>query len=91
MKGKKKTKSVYEFIGLSKLHYKCNEFKKGQLKPINGLLKIFSVYTNFLTETLISLLCYYEKSFTLMNTWKAGKDLMKHHYQIKKVFTVNLI
>ena len=20
------------------------------------------------------------------NTWKAGKDLMKHHYQIKKVF-----
>ena len=48
MKGKKKTKSVYEFIGLSKLHYKCNEFKKGQLKPINGLIKnFFSVYQFF--------------------------------------------
>ena len=26
-----------------------------------------------------------------MNTWIAGKDLMKHHYQIKNLFTVNYI
>ena len=26
------------------------------------------------------------KVFILMNTWIAGKDLMKFHYQIKKVF-----
>ena len=25
-----------------------------------------------------------------MNTWTAGKDLMTHHYQIKKVFTAKL-
>ena len=24
--------------------------------------------------------------FIHMNTWTAGKDLMKHHYQIKKAF-----
>ena len=26
-----------------------------------------------------------------MNTWIAGKDLMKHRYQIKNLFTVNYI
>ena len=37
-------KSVCGFVALknNKLHYKCNECKKGQLKPINGLIKIFS-------------------------------------------------
>ena len=37
----KKIKSVCDFVGLrsNKLHYKCKECKKGQLKPINGLIK----------------------------------------------------
>ena len=26
-----------------------------------------------------------------MNTWLVGKDLMKPHFQIKKLFTVNYI
>ena len=26
-----------------------------------------------------------------MNTWTAEKNLMKHHYQIKKLFTVNFL
>ena len=26
-----------------------------------------------------------------MNTWIAGKDLIKHHYRLKKVFTANCI
>ena len=26
-----------------------------------------------------------------MNTWIVGKDLMKTHFQIKKIFTVNYI
>ena len=59
MQGKKKIKSVCDLIGLknNKLHYKCKECKKGQLKPINGLIKKFP-YTNFVMETLINLFCY---------------------------------
>ena len=36
--------SKCHFIGLknNKLHYKCNKCKKGQLKPINVLIKKFS-------------------------------------------------
>ena len=37
-------------------------------------------------ETLIYLLCYYEKVFIVMNTWIAGKNFMKHHNLIKKAF-----
>ena len=38
-----KIKLVCNFIGLkdNKLHYKCKDCKKGQLKPINGLIKSF--------------------------------------------------
>ena len=43
-KERKRIKSVCDFIRLknNKLHYKCKECKKGQLKPINGLIKKFS-------------------------------------------------
>ena len=44
---------------------------------------------NFAMET--NLFCDKEKVFIHINTWKAGKDLMKHHYQIKKLLTVNCI
>ena len=39
----RKTKSICNFIGLrkNKLHYKCKECKKIQLKPKNGLIKKF--------------------------------------------------
>ena len=40
---------------------------------------------------LRSLFCYQEKEFIDMNTWIVGKDLMKPHFQIKKLFTVNYI
>ena len=38
----------------NKMHYKCSRYKKGQLKPINGLIKKFQIYTNFSMETLMS-------------------------------------
>ena len=43
MQGKKKIKSVCNFIGRknNKLYYKCKECKKRQLKSINGLTKNF--------------------------------------------------
>ena len=33
---------------------------------------------NFVTETLINLFCYYEKTFIHTSIWIAGKDLIKH-------------
>ena len=43
-KERKKNKSTCDLIKLenNKLHYKCKECKKGQLKPINGFIKNFS-------------------------------------------------
>ena len=37
----RKIKSVCDFIGLknNRLQYKYKEYKKGQLKPINGVIK----------------------------------------------------
>ena len=47
---KKNCESKCDFIGLKndKLHYECNECKKRQLKPINGLMKKFSNTYKFL-------------------------------------------
>ena len=41
-------------------------------------------------KTLINLFSYQEKVFILINTWIVGKDLMKHHYLIKKAFYSSL-
>ena len=35
---------------------------------------------------LINLFCYQLKVSILMNTWIAGKNLMKHDYHLKKDF-----
>ena len=37
-------------------------------------------------KALIDLFCYQEKAFILLNTWIAGKDLIKHHCLIKNFF-----
>ena len=56
---KRKIKSVCNFIGLknNKLNYKCKECKNRWLKPVNGLIKSFQIYTSFIMETLINLFC----------------------------------
>ena len=46
------------------------------------------MHTNFLTTTIISLFYYCEKVFILMNMWMIWKNLMKHYYLKKKIFTV---
>ena len=40
---------------------------------------------NFCDRDIINLFCYYEKIHT--SIWIAGKDLIKHYYLIKKIFT----
>ena len=44
------------------------------------------VHTDFVMKALIDLFCYQEKAFILLNTWIAGKDLIKHHCLIKNFF-----
>ena len=90
---RRKIKSVCNFIVLknNKLNYECKECKKRSLKPINQLIKNFPNVYQFVMETLTNFFCCEEKVFIHTNTWIAGKDLMKHHYQIKKLFTVNCI
>ena len=49
MQGKKKIKSVCNFVGLknNKLNYEYKECKKRWLKPVNGLIKKFPNINQF--------------------------------------------
>ena len=58
---------------------------------IKNYSKDLEPYVNFVSETLINLLCCYEKVFILMNTLINGKYLMKHHFQTKKLFILTEI
>ena len=64
MSGKKKSKSVCDFIELknNKLHYKCKEYEKGQLKPINRFIKKFPSIYQFYNGDINNLLLL-RKSF----------------------------
>ena len=57
-----------------------------------NLIKIsrnnFLIHTNFLSMTLISLFCCFEKVFTLINIWIAGKNSIRFYYMKNKMFTV---
>ena len=44
---------------------------------------------NFAMVILINLFCYEEKVFILMSISTGGKDLLKHHYHLQKIFIVN--
>ena len=68
------------------LIFRCFECKNNYKKDLTE--RFATIYMNFVMETLINLFCYQEKVFILMNTWIVGKDLMKHHYLIKKLFVV---
>ena len=75
--------SVCDFIRIknNKLHYKCNECKKIQLKPINELIKKFPNIYQFCNGDINKFVL-----LILMNTWIARKYSLKHHYLIKKAF-----
>ena len=48
------------------------------------------IYTSFLAIISVNLFCCYEKVFTHLNKRMIGRNLMKHHYLRKKIFTVNI-
>ena len=92
-KEKGKIKSVCNFIGLenNKLKYEYKECEKRSLKPINELVKKFSNVYQFCQEDINKFALLLRKGVIHMTTLIAGKDLMQHHYQIRKVFIVNCI
>ena len=78
----RKIMSECRFIGLknNELYYESEECNDESYKSINGLNKKFpNTYR----------LCNEEKVFIPVNTQIAGKNLMKHHYLIKKLFITN--
>ena len=79
----KNCKSECEFKVLkNKKHFcNCNEVGKKQLKPTNALIKKFPNTYKF----------YNISKFILVLKKVFGKDLMKLHFQVKKLFTVNYI
>ena len=85
---RKNIKLECDFTGFkdNRLNYRCKDESR---KSINGLTEKFPNVYQFCDAILINLFCYYEKVFILMSIWIAGKDLIKRHYQIKNVFTVN--
>ena len=46
------------------------------------------IHTNIIAMILISLFYCCKNVLTLMNTWTIEKNLMKHHYQRKKIVLV---
>ena len=64
---------------------------KRQLKPINRLIKKFSNIYQFCNGDINKFVLLIKKVFILMNTWIAGKDLIKQEFLLKKVFTVSSI
>ena len=59
---------------------------KKRLTPLSGLVKHFRKTYKFCNNDINKFILSLKKEFTLMNTWIPGKDLMKHHCQIKKLF-----
>ena len=89
----KNCKSECEFKGLknNKLFYNCKECRKKQLKPINGLIKTLSNTYKFCTIDINKFNLLLRKGVYPYEYMDSGKDLMKLHFQIKKLFTVNYI
>ena len=70
----------------NQLIFQCPECKNNYKKDYKELIKRFANTYKFCNGGINKFILLLRKEFILMNTWIAGKDLMKHHYQIKKVF-----
>ena len=88
---RRKVKSECDFIGLknNKLNYKCKECKKIYFTSINGLIKKFSNMYQFCGGDINKFVLLLRRGVFPYEYIDSGKNLMKHHYQLKKPFTVN--
>ena len=65
--------------------------KKEQLEPINELIKTFSGTHKFCNNDLNKFILSLRKAvypYEYMDKERFGKDLEKHHYQIKTFFAM---
>ena len=89
----KNCKSECEFKGRKndKVSCNCKECRKKQLRPINGLIKKFPNTYRFCNGDINKFVLLLKNGVYPMNTWIVVKTLMKPHFEIKKLFTVNYI
>ena len=89
----KNCKSECEFKGLkkNKISYNCKGCRKKQLKPINGLIKKFPNTYKFCNNDINKFILLLRKGVYPYEYMDSRKDLMKPHFQIKKLFTVNYV
>ena len=78
----KKIKSECKYIGFKNniLEYKYKECNNESAKSVKGLIRKFLITYKFLMAILVNLYCYYERVYIPMNTWIAGRDLIKHYH-----------
>ena len=81
-KERKRSKQYVILSGLKVINYVANANNvKKRLKPINWLIKKFSNIHQFCNGDINKFVLLSRKVCVLINSWIAGKDLMKHHYQ----------
>ena len=76
-----KSELDYMSIKNNKLIFQCLECKMSYRRDYKELIKRFANTHEFCNGN--------RNKFVHMNTLTAGKDLMKHHYQLKKLFKAN--
>ena len=64
--------------------FNCNVYYKKKFN--NDLIKKFKNTYSFCNSDLNKFILLLKKAFILMNISIAGKNLMRHHYQAKKIF-----
>ena len=88
---KKKIRSECEFIGLknNRLNYRCKECNGISTKSINETIENFPRMYQFCNGDLNKFVLLLRKGFTVTNKSIAWKGLMKLHYHLKKIISVN--
>ena len=64
---------------------------KKQLKPINGFIKHFPNIHKFCNNNFNKFILLIRKGVYTYESWIVVKDLMKPHFQMRKLFIVNYI
>ena len=88
---RKNIKSECDFIEfkINRLDCKSKEDGKRYSKLINEAIKKFLVMYQFCNGDLNIFVLLLRKGVYRYESWVVGKDLMKHQYQLKKLFTGN--
>ena len=77
------------YVKDNQLLFRCFECKKNDKKDFNNkIIKRFENIYKFCNADINNFILLLREEFIHMNTWFVGKDLMKYHCLIKKLFIV---